>query len=174
MSVFLDALSDAWGQMTQTLAFIARAFGENWRTGLAAILDRPAALLYVVGVVAVLGLTFSGLTVGNRTGHNRGLLPRPISLAGDQHAKRDRRSATAPPLVGGQHSSALRFAVRGAPAASAICAEHPARLCVLRSALRPLADTGTVRPGSDRARRRHALSLGAPAGVRLPLSGPSV
>src|SRR5271167_2199244 len=32
----------------------------------------------------------------------------------------------------------------------------------------------TVRPGSDRARRRHALSLGAPAGVRLPLSGPSV
>src|SRR5271166_2228549 len=104
--------------------------------------------------------------------HNRGLLPR--SLAVDQHAKRDRRSATAPPLVGGQHSSALRFAVRGAPAASAICAEHPARLCVLRSALRPLADTGTVRPGSDRARRRDALSLGAPAGVRLPLSGPSV
>src|SRR5271155_5572994 len=72
MSVFLDALSDAWGQMTQTLAFIARAFGENWRTGLAAILDRPAALLYVVGVVAVLALTFSGLTVGNRTGYQRG------------------------------------------------------------------------------------------------------
>src|SRR5271155_5880950 len=72
MSVFLDALSDAWGQMTKTLGFIARAFGGNWRTGLAAILDRPAALLYVVGVVAVLGLTFSGLTVGNRTGYQRG------------------------------------------------------------------------------------------------------
>src|SRR5271170_4792436 len=106
--------------------------------------------------------------------HNRGLLPSPFSLAGDQHAKRDRRSATTPPLVGSRHSSALRFAVRGTPAASAICAEHPARLCVLRRARRPLADTGTVRPGSGRARRRHALSLGAPASVRLLPSGPPV
>ena len=49
MNVFLDALSDAWGQMMGTLAFVAQAFGENWRTGLAALIDRPAALFYVVG-----------------------------------------------------------------------------------------------------------------------------
>ena len=72
MNVFLDALSDAWSQMTGTLAFVAQAFGENWRTGLAALLDRPAALFYVVGVVAVLALAFSGLTVGSRVGYRRG------------------------------------------------------------------------------------------------------
>ncbi len=72
MNVFLDALSDAWGQMTGTLAFIAQAFGENWRTGLAALLDRPAALFYVVGAVAVLLLALSGLTVGSRNGYRRG------------------------------------------------------------------------------------------------------
>ena len=72
MNVFLDALSDAWGQMTGTLAFVAQAFGENWRTGLAALLDRPTALFYVVGVVAVLVLAFSGLTVGSRIGYQRG------------------------------------------------------------------------------------------------------
>ncbi len=72
MNVFLDALPDAWGQMTGTLAFVARAFGENWRTGLAALLDRPTALFYVVGVVAFLALTFNGLTVGRRIGYQRG------------------------------------------------------------------------------------------------------
>ena len=72
MTVFLDALSDAWSQMTGTLAFIARAFAENWRTGLAALLNRPAALFYVVGVVAVLVLAFSGLMVGSRVGYRRG------------------------------------------------------------------------------------------------------
>ena len=72
MNVFLDALSDAWSQMTGTLAFVAQAFGENWRTGLAALLERPAALFYVVGVVAVLVLAFSGLTVGSRVGYRRG------------------------------------------------------------------------------------------------------
>jgi Protein of unknown function (DUF2726) len=40
MNVFLDVLSDAWGQMTGTLSFVARAFGENWRTGLAALPPR--------------------------------------------------------------------------------------------------------------------------------------
>jgi hypothetical protein len=30
MNVFLDALSDAWSQMTGTLAYVAQAFGENW------------------------------------------------------------------------------------------------------------------------------------------------
>jgi hypothetical protein len=68
MNVFLDVLSDAWGQMTGTLSFVARAFGENWRTGLAALLDRPAALFYVVGIVAVLALALSGRTVGSRVG----------------------------------------------------------------------------------------------------------
>ncbi len=72
MTVFLDALLDAWSQMTGTLAFIARAFAENWRTGLAALLNRPAALFYVVGVVAVLVLAFSGLMVGSRVGYRRG------------------------------------------------------------------------------------------------------
>ena len=66
MTVFLDALSDAWGQMTGTEAFIAQAFGENWRAGLAALLDRPAALFYVVGAVAVLVFALSGVTVGSR------------------------------------------------------------------------------------------------------------
>ena len=75
MNVFLDALSDAWGQMTGTLAYVAQAFGENWRTGLAALLDRPTALFYVVGVVAVLALTFSGLTVGSRVGYQTRPVP---------------------------------------------------------------------------------------------------
>ena len=70
--MFLDALSDAWSQMTGTLAYVAQAFGENWRTGLAALLDRPAALFYVVGVFAVLALTFGDLTVGSRSGYQRG------------------------------------------------------------------------------------------------------
>ncbi len=49
MNVFLDALSDARRQMTGMLAYVAQAFGENWRTGLAALLERPVALFYVVG-----------------------------------------------------------------------------------------------------------------------------
>ncbi len=72
MNVFLDALSDAWGQLTGTLGVITQAFGENWRTGLAALLDRPTPVFYVVGIVAVLVLAFSGLTVGSRIGYQRG------------------------------------------------------------------------------------------------------
>ncbi len=72
MTVFLDALSDAWGQMAGTLSYVAQAFGENWRTGLAALIDRPAALFYVVGIVAVLALALSGRTVGSRVGYQRG------------------------------------------------------------------------------------------------------
>ncbi len=72
MSVFLDALSDAWSQMTGTLAYVAQAFGENWRTGPAALLARPAALFYVVGIVAVLALVLRGLTAENRVGYRRG------------------------------------------------------------------------------------------------------
>jgi hypothetical protein len=62
----------AWGQMTGTLSYVAHSFGENWRMGLAALLDRPAALFYIVGVVAVLALTFSGFRVGSRVGYRRG------------------------------------------------------------------------------------------------------
>ena len=58
--------------MTGTLAYVAQAFGENWRTGLAALLERPAALFYVVGVVAVLALVLRGLTAENRVGYRRG------------------------------------------------------------------------------------------------------
>ena len=72
MTVFLDALSDAWGQMAGMLSYVAQAFAENWRTGLAALLERPAALFYVVGVVAVLVLAFSGLMIGSRVGYRRG------------------------------------------------------------------------------------------------------
>ena len=72
MNVFLDALSDAWGQMTGTLAYVAQAFGENWRTGLAALLEHPAAVFYVVGVVAVVALVLRGLTAENRVGYRRG------------------------------------------------------------------------------------------------------
>jgi hypothetical protein len=72
MTLFLDALSDAWGQMTGTFTFVAHAFGENWRTGLAALLDRPAALFYLVGLVAVLAVVLSGLTAENRVGYRRG------------------------------------------------------------------------------------------------------
>ena len=72
MNVFPDALSDAWGQVTGTLAFVAQAFGENWQTGLAALLDRPTVLFYLVAVVAVLVLAFSGLTAGSRVGYRRG------------------------------------------------------------------------------------------------------
>ena len=72
MTVFLDALSDAWGQMAGMLSCVAQAFAENRRTGLAALLERPAALFYVVGVVAVLVLAFSGLMIGSRVGYRRG------------------------------------------------------------------------------------------------------
>jgi hypothetical protein len=72
MNVFLDALMDAWGQMTATLSAVAQAFGENWRAGFAALVDRPAALIYLVAAVAVLVLAMSGLSVGSRVGYRRG------------------------------------------------------------------------------------------------------
>ena len=48
-------------------AGVRRAGGwpENRRTGFAALLERPAALFYVVGVGAVLALALSGLTAEN-------------------------------------------------------------------------------------------------------------
>jgi hypothetical protein len=72
MNVFLDALADAWGQMTGTLNAVAQAFEENWQAGFAALVDRPAALIYVVAAVAALVLAMSGLGVGSRVGYRRG------------------------------------------------------------------------------------------------------
>jgi len=72
MNLFLDALSDAWGQMTGTLAFVAAAFEENWGTGLVALLDRPVALFYVVGIFAVVVVAFGGLMAESRVGYRRG------------------------------------------------------------------------------------------------------
>jgi hypothetical protein len=46
MSLFLDALSDAASQMTETLASLSEAFGAGWGRGLEALLDRPAPLFY--------------------------------------------------------------------------------------------------------------------------------
>ena len=94
MNVFLDALSDAWSQMTGTLAYVAQAFGENWRTGLAALLDRPAALFYVVGVVAVLALALSGLTAENRVGYRA----RPVPERQREDFSADARCGARPQL----------------------------------------------------------------------------
>jgi Protein of unknown function (DUF2726) len=72
MNVFADAMSDAWRQTTATIVYVAQAFGANWRTGLAALMDRPAALFYLLGAVAALVLTFGGLRIGSRIGYQRG------------------------------------------------------------------------------------------------------
>ena len=71
MNMFLDALWDAWGQMTGTLAIVTEAFEANWRTGLVALLDRPAALFYVVGMVAVLVVAFGLRMAEGRAGYRR-------------------------------------------------------------------------------------------------------
>jgi hypothetical protein len=70
--MLLDALMDAWGQMTGMLNAIARAFGENWQAGFGALIHSPAALICVVAAVAVLVLAMSGLSVGSRVGYRRG------------------------------------------------------------------------------------------------------
>ena len=72
MSLFLDALSDAAGQMTETLASVSRAFGAGWGRGLEALLDRPAALFYVAAFVAVVVFIMGGLRGAGRAGFQRG------------------------------------------------------------------------------------------------------
>jgi hypothetical protein len=72
MTLFLDALSDAWRVMTETLATVASAFDHSWGAGFRALLDRPAALLYAIGALALLVLAFSGIIVGSRIGYQRG------------------------------------------------------------------------------------------------------
>jgi hypothetical protein len=47
MSIFLDALSDAATQMTETLTSVGQALEAGWGRGLEALLKRPAALFYL-------------------------------------------------------------------------------------------------------------------------------
>ena len=72
MSLFLDALSDAAAQMTETLASVSQAFGAGWGRGLEALLDRPAALFYLAAFVAVVVFIMGGLRGGGRAGYQRG------------------------------------------------------------------------------------------------------
>ena len=71
MSLFLDALSDAVAQMTETLAFVSHAFGAGWVRGLEALLDRPAALFYLAAFAAAVVFIMGGLR-GGRAGYQRG------------------------------------------------------------------------------------------------------
>ena len=72
MSLFLDALSNAEGQMTDTLASVAHAFASGWGTGLEALLARPAALFYLAAFAAMVVFAMGGLRGGGRAGYQRG------------------------------------------------------------------------------------------------------
>jgi Protein of unknown function (DUF2726) len=72
MSLFLDALSDAAAQMTETLASVAHAFGAGWGRGLEALLDRPVALFYLPAFAALVVFIKGGLRGGRRAGYQRG------------------------------------------------------------------------------------------------------
>jgi hypothetical protein len=109
-----------------------------------------------------------------RSAHNPDLLPGSFSLTGGHHVRRDYRPAAAPRVAGEQRPSALRFAVRDAPAPRAVCSKHTARLLVLRRALRPLADRRTVWPDHDWRGRCRPLPVGSYPGMWLSLSSPSV
>jgi very-short-patch-repair endonuclease len=71
VSLFLDALSDAAGQMTETLASVSQAFRASWGRGLEALLDRPAALFYLAAFAAAVVFIMGGLR-GGRAGYQRG------------------------------------------------------------------------------------------------------
>ena len=71
MSLFLDALSDAVAQMTETLAFVSHAFGAGWVRGLEALLDRPPPLFYLAAFAAAVVFIMGGLR-GGRAGYQRG------------------------------------------------------------------------------------------------------
>jgi hypothetical protein len=72
MNLFLNALSDASAQMSETLASVTQAFGSGWGSGLEALLDRPAALFYLAAFVALVVLVIGGLGGGGRAGYQRG------------------------------------------------------------------------------------------------------
>jgi hypothetical protein len=71
VNLFLDALSDAWDQMTATPAYVARAFGADWRSGFGALMDRPSALFYVAALAAVVVIGLGGLGRSGRVGYRR-------------------------------------------------------------------------------------------------------
>lgn len=72
MNLFLDALSDAWDQMTATLAYVVSAFSADWRSGFAALMNRPSALFYVAALAAVIVVRLGGLGRNGRAGYRRG------------------------------------------------------------------------------------------------------
>ena len=72
MSLFLDALSDAAAQMTETLASVSQAFGAGWIRGLEVLLDHPAALFYLAAFAAGVVFIMGGLRGGSRAGYQRG------------------------------------------------------------------------------------------------------
>ncbi len=71
MNLFLSALQDASNQMTETLAFVGHAFGDDWRAGFGALWERPAALFYLAAFTAVLAFAL-GLNRARRVGYRRG------------------------------------------------------------------------------------------------------
>jgi hypothetical protein len=72
MNLFLDALSDAAAQMTETLASVIQAFGAGWGRGLEALLASPAALFYLAAFAAGVVLIMGGLRGAGRAGYQRG------------------------------------------------------------------------------------------------------
>jgi hypothetical protein len=72
MSIFLDALSDASTQMTETLTSVGQAFEAGWGRGLEALLERPAALFYLTAFAAVVVFMMGSLRGGGRAGYQRG------------------------------------------------------------------------------------------------------
>jgi hypothetical protein len=70
--IFLDALSNAEVQMTETLAAVAHAFGAGWGRGVEALLDRPAALFYLAAFAAMIVFIMGGLRGAGRAGYQRG------------------------------------------------------------------------------------------------------
>jgi very-short-patch-repair endonuclease len=71
MSFFLDALSDASTQMTETLTSVGQAFEAGWGRGLEALLERPAALFYLAVFAAFIVFMMGGPR-GSRCGYQRG------------------------------------------------------------------------------------------------------
>ena len=71
MNIFLDALSDASSQMTETLTSVGQAFEAGWGTGLEALLERPAALFYLAAFATFIVFMIGGPR-GGRSGYQRG------------------------------------------------------------------------------------------------------
>lgn len=72
MNLFLDALSDAWDQMTVTLGYVVNAFGSDWRSGFGALMNHPSALFYLLALAAVVVVRLGGLGRDSRVGYRQG------------------------------------------------------------------------------------------------------